>query len=161
MNVIGEGFVAGVLIGGLVALVFAVLVGGATLLLAVLVVEKFAPGYGRCCASALTALLICLVAQLALGGALYAATISTGLVPGSDALGVAISLIAALIGLALAVLASALAIKGLITRPDGSALAFGRALRVAAVFVALLLVAYVIVVAALLLLLGGVPGVSR
>jgi hypothetical protein len=156
MNVLGPGFAATVIIGFVVALVVAVLVGGVLLRLAVRWVARFTPGYGRCCVAVLAALVFGVLLNLIVVGVVRYAAVAGGALPG-----LAWQLMGGVLGLALAVVGTAGAVEGVIRRPDGQLLGFPRALAVAAVFDALCLALYGVVVVGAVLVLGGVPGVSR
>ena len=157
----GAGVLAGLLVGVLLGCVIGTLVGGWLLRLAVQWMEKFTPGYGRACLVAFLAMLLGAVANLGAGVLLRMGMAGTGWVAGANLPGAGLMIVATLAGLALGIAIVAALLQVLVRRPNGSALGFERAARVAAVYVGLGFALYVVVVGACLLLVGGVPGVSR
>jgi hypothetical protein len=157
MNVIGPGFVAGLLVGFAIGLAIAVAVGGLLLYWSVRWLEKFAPSFKRCFLAVFAAVMVWLLVNAALGAVLQLTTGATGIGMGFGTFGALV----ALLSLAICVISVAGAVHWLVHGPGGGALPLGRSLRVAAVFVALGVGIYFVLVAGSVLLLGGVPGVSR
>ena len=142
-----------------VGLLLAVFVGGALLRLAVRWVDKFTPGYLRCCGAMALAVVIGVAAQFALGAVLALLPGAAALFATDPGMGAIAALFAA--SVALSTLAVALAAWLVVPRPDGGRLPFVRAVIAGALTTALGFVVYGVCVALLLLLVGGVPGVAR
>lgn len=155
----GAGWAVGLLAGLAIAVVLAVLVGGALLCLAVRWVEKSAPGYLRCCGAVALALVIGVAVELLLAGALAALPTGASLLWADPGAGGVVAML--VVSLVLSTLALAFAVLLVVPGGDGASIRFPRALAAAALTAAMGLVIYGTCIAVLLFALGGVPGVSR
>lgn len=156
MNVIGEGFVTGLLIMLAIGIAVSVAIGGVLLRLSVKWVAGFAPSWGRSFVGAFAGVMAALLVNGAIGSVVPLLLGFGGYVTRGPLLW-AMVLVAFVLGL----LVIAAAVMVLIPRPNGDSLGFGVAMRVAGVFAALCVGLYVVAAGLSILVLGGVPGVSR
>ncbi|MGH8030692.1 MAG: hypothetical protein ACREO3_12255 [Arenimonas sp.] len=150
MNVIGPGFVTGVLVGFAIGLAIAIVVGALLLRLSVRWLEGFAPSFGRSALAVFALLFMSLLVNGALGFTLQMLTGFKGLALGAGGIGVI-----ALLSVVVLVLVASGAVHWLVPRPDGDALSMPRAMRIAAVFVAACLVLYMVLATGVALLMVG------
>lgn len=146
--------VAPFIMGLSVGMLFAVFAGALMLKWSMRLLEKFSPPYLRCClamlASTLGSFAINFVVWFA---AAYA--VSSDSLAADDYGRMALVQFAALgVGIVVAFIANALAIRRLIRRPDGSTLDFGRACLVGLLQMAFLFVLYCLLLLVLVVVLG-------
>lgn len=143
-------FVMGLAVG----MLFAVFAGALMLKFSIRLLEKFSPPYLRCClamlASTLGSFAINFVAWFA---AAYAVS-SDSLAADDYGRMVLVQFAALGVGVVVAFIANALAIRRLIRRPDGSALDFGRACLVGLLQMVFLFVLYCLLLLVLVVVLG-------
>jgi hypothetical protein len=140
------------LVGLAVGLALTVVVGGALLMLAVRWIGGFRPGYARSCGVALLGLVLGTLLQLALAY-LVRATVMPYLGGG-----LALSVVLLFAGIAISVGVTAVLVRVLLPKPDGSLLSLGRALGASAVAGAMGLAIYALVVGVMLAMVGGLGG---